>query len=294
MSAWHRLAGLLVGAAAARAAYSALRRWPPAGAGTWSRSNHRGEQVTLLEGPACAFAAGAGVAVTPGVPRSFRRAAAVASLGAGALGGYDDLAGDADSRGLAGHLGALARGDVTSGTVKLLGIGATGVVAAALVPSGSRGASRAADAMDTAVTGAAVAASANLLNLFDLRPGRALKVGVLAGVPLMVLSRPGGPVAAAPVGAVAALLPEDLDERAMLGDAGANALGAALGVAAVTGLGRGGRLALLAGLITLTAASEIVSFTTVIDTTGPLRRLDQWGRRRAADGAGGRRPHALW
>nr|MDQ2814670.1 hypothetical protein [Actinomycetota bacterium] len=41
-----------IGAGAARLAYSALTRRPPGGAKTWSRTNHRGEPVTLLEGPA--------------------------------------------------------------------------------------------------------------------------------------------------------------------------------------------------------------------------------------------------
>src|SRR5580692_10297644 len=44
-------------ALAARGAYAGLRRWPPAGEKTWTRSNHRGEPLTLLEGPAVAVGA---------------------------------------------------------------------------------------------------------------------------------------------------------------------------------------------------------------------------------------------
>jgi hypothetical protein len=84
---------------------------------------------------------------------------------------------------------------------------------------------------------------------------------------------------AAPLGAAAALLPEDLGERAMLGDAGANALGALLGVAAGASLSRPARLALLAAITGLTAASEVVSFTAVIERTPALRWLDMLGRR---------------
>ncbi|MCG5472110.1 hypothetical protein LADH09A_006145, partial [Micromonospora sp. LAH09] len=80
-------------------------------------------------------------------------------------------------------------------------------------------------------------------------------------------------------GAAAGLLRDDLGEDVMLGDSGANALGALLGVAlaARTGpLGRAGLLAVLAGL---TAASEKVSFTSVIQRTPGLRELDALGRR---------------
>ncbi|HTU04062.1 MAG TPA: hypothetical protein VMG13_00790, partial [Trebonia sp.] len=44
----------LAAAGAARVAYAALKRFPPGGATTWTRTNHRGEPVTLLEGPAVA------------------------------------------------------------------------------------------------------------------------------------------------------------------------------------------------------------------------------------------------
>lgn len=274
-----RLGAVVAGAVIARCAYTALRRRPPGDPDAWARTNHRGDSVTLLEGPAYTLAAGAGVAAAPGVTGRVRAAGALAALGAGAFGCYDDLCGSGASRGFKGHLGALARGEVTSGAVKLLGIGATGLAAAALLPAKSRGISRVAD---TVIGGAVVASSANLVNLFDLRPGRAIKVGLLAGVPALAAggrqSRGAAALAAAPIGAAAALLPEDLGERAMLGDAGANALGAALGLSASAGLGRRGRLCLLGGLAGLTAASEVVSFTRVIEAVGPLRWFDDLGR----------------
>jgi hypothetical protein len=65
----------------------------------------------------------------------------------------------------------------------------------------------------------------------------------------------------------------------MLGDAGANALGALLGAAVAAGLPRSARLAVLAGVVGLTAASEKVSFTKVIARTPALNKLDMLGRR---------------
>ena len=73
----------------------------------------------------------------------------------------------------------------------------------------------------------------------------------------------------------------------MLGDAGANALGAMLGAAAAASLPRPGRVAVLAGVVALTAASEKISFTKVIQRTPPLHWLDMLGRRPVADPAGG-------
>jgi UDP-N-acetylmuramyl pentapeptide phosphotransferase/UDP-N-acetylglucosamine-1-phosphate transferase len=273
-------AGGALAAMAARAAYGALTRRPPAlgakpGAEVWGRTNHRGEPVTLLEGPAFAAGAVAGGLLTPGLEGRMRAAALLAGTGAAALGAYDDLAGSASSRGFKGHLGALARGEVTSGAVKILGIGATGLAAAALAGSPAR--TRAGRSLDALLNGVLVAGSANLMNLFDLRPGRAIKVGLLAGTPLAAHPA-GGAVVAAPLGAAVALLPEDLGERAMLGDAGANALGALLGLAA-TRLDRGPRLAVLAALVGLNAASEFVSFTKVIRETPALNWLDMLGRR---------------
>ncbi|HEX8007743.1 MAG TPA: hypothetical protein VF482_15105, partial [Trebonia sp.] len=113
-----------VAAGAARTAYTALKRYPPGGSATWSRTNHRGEPVTLLEGPAAAAGAIAAALAAPGSGSVRTRAAlALAGAGAAAFGVYDDLAGSGKRRGLRGHLGALAHGEVTTGAVKLGGIG---------------------------------------------------------------------------------------------------------------------------------------------------------------------------
>ena len=136
-----------------------------------------------------------------------------------------------------------------------------------------------------------IAGGANLLNLFDLRPGRAIKVATLSAGLIAAGGAVSGPdrsaglaAVAAPLGAGLALLPEDLGERAMLGDAGANALGAMLGAAAAQALSRPARAGLLACIVALTVASERVSFTKVIERTPALHRLDMLGRRPAPVG----------
>jgi hypothetical protein len=128
--------------------------------------------------------------------------------------------------------------------------------------------------------GAVVALSANLANLLDLRPGRALKAAMLAGLPLAASSDSiaARRIATLAIGASSGVLIPDLRERTMLGDAGANCLGALLGVAAVTDASAR-RIALTLGSLTaLTAASEVVSFSSVIEKNAVLRAIDRAGR----------------
>jgi hypothetical protein len=273
----------LVGGLAAATAMRLLRAHPPGGAARWERTNHAGATVTLLEGPAYAAGAAAGSALLGAGPGPVLATTAAAGLGA-----LDDLRGDSTSKGFKGHLGALARGEVTTGAVKIVGLAVTGVSAAALVDAQVRGNTthgregagpRGIPAVvDTLVGGAVVAGMANLLNLLDLRPGRALKATLLVGA--LTATFQGSAVAAgAAAGAAASLLPSDLAGEAMLGDTGANAAGALLGTALLQGTGRRGRLVALSVLTALTLASEKVSFTRVIESTPVLRELDALGRR---------------
>lgn len=260
-----RLAGILAGAATARGSYRLLAALDAPG---WRRRNYRGLEVTLAAGPALVAGTVVGAAVaSPAGGAPVLRALLIAVGPAAAAGGYDDLFGSPRARGLRGHLRALRDGTVTSGIVKIVGIGAGAGLAA-----GRLGGPR----YDVAVATGLIAGTANLLNLLDLRPGRAAKVAVLLGVPL-VAAGAGWPAAGA-IGAAAGLLPIDLRERGMLGDAGANALGAALGVALAARAGRRGRTLSMMAVGALTLASERVSFTSVIDATPPLRWLDQLGR----------------
>lgn len=261
-----RLMPLLVGAVGYWAKLPALRTWPPGGAARWERTNYAGRQVSLLGGVAVASAAVAGAAVTP-APAG----AVLAAVGGGAFGVIDDLGADSatSSKGLRGHLGALARGHVTTGAWKIVGIGASGLGAAALLTPRPR------TPFDVLVGAGLIAGSANLLNLFDLRPGRALKVAAAAAA---VGTLAGSERAAAALGVSAAALRDDLGERTMLGDTGANALGALLGSAAA-GSSRRVRTGILAGVLALTVLSEKVSFSRVIDNTAALRWMDRLGRR---------------
>lgn len=190
----------------------------------------------------------------------------------GFLGFADDVIGDGGDRGLRGHVRAALSLRLTTGFVKLAAGAATGLAIAAAAHQGG--------VLRTIVDGALIALAANLANLLDRAPGRTIKWALLAYVPLAIGTGTDAPgTAIAPVaGAAAALLPGDVRERFMLGDTGANALGAALGTAAVLELGGSAKTAVVAVLLALTLLSEVVSFSRIIGAVPPLRVLDRLGR----------------
>ena len=135
----------------------------------------------------------------------------------------------------------------------------------------------------TAAMPLVVALSANLGNLFDRAPGRTAKVSLVAGAVLVAVTpavdRPSLTGLVLVLGAGLGLLLPDLREELMLGDAGANVLGAALGLGVVLTTGALVQGIVLVVLVVLNLASERVSFSRVIDGFGPLRMLDRAGRR---------------
>lgn len=281
-----RTAGLVAGLVAAGWAgvgNALLGRSEPGS--RWARTNHAGSPVTLAEGPVAVSATLVGLAVqhrlSPAPPPT--TAMVLAAAGAGLVGAYDDLLGSGQARGFRGHLQALRHGTVTSGLVKIVGVGLSAVSAAAVLAAGRPGSGTVGRAageagrqrgsarlLDLGIDTTLIALAANLTNLFDLRPGRAAKVVMLGSVGLAS----AGPVLGAAVGS----LPSDLAARTMMGDCGANGLGAAAATAAAAALPRSARLVLLAGVAALNVASERVSFSAVIESRPTLRWLDRWGR----------------
>jgi len=250
----------------------------------FERSNYRGEPVVTAAGVvlplvllvveggrALAGAVGTGtrVGLTGG-----RTLVLLAVLGFGLLGTLDDLVGGGDPRGFRGHVAALLRGRLTLGGMKL--VGGVAVALVAVAPAAGRSGGRlVADA-------ALVALSANLGNLLDRAPGRVTKAGAV-GFAVLAVGTVGAHVlgaVAVVMGAALALFRDDLRERLMLGDVGANALGAALGIGVVLACAPGTRTTVLIVVAALNLLSEVVSFSRAIDAVPPLRFLDRVGRRR--------------
>ena len=294
-------------------------------ASQWERTNFHGVTVSLRGGVAMAGASVASAAVASALSDQPRAAlgGVVASLGGGLAGYIDDVDqgahdGGKVAKGLKGHLGALAHGQVTTGVIKIAGIGASALAASALV--GSKATSVGGKVADLALNTVLIAGTANLANLLDLRPGRALKATVLVAAPLSYFScaaaktpasgasvtsatasvasgasgaasaTPAAPASASPASAQRLLasglnaaaitaLVEDLQETTMLGDTGANAAGALLGTSLAANDSWKLRLGTTLGVVGLILASEKVSFSKVIAANPALNWLDQLWRR---------------
>jgi UDP-GlcNAc:undecaprenyl-phosphate/decaprenyl-phosphate GlcNAc-1-phosphate transferase len=241
----------------------------------WTRRNHAGFEVTLAEGPVAMLATLAGLltaSVLPGGSVAGQSPIAVAAVGSGVVGAYDDMRGTGQAKGFRGHLAALRSGTITSGAIKVAGVGVS-AAAASLLLSRQRGGHSLARLAEWTVDVVLIAGMANFTNLCDLRPGRAAKVTIALTVGF------AGRGAAPVLGAAAGCLPSDLTQKSMLGDCGANALGAAAGTVAAASLPLPLKLPVLLAVIALNLASERVSFTAVIDRTPILHWLDQLGRR---------------
>lgn len=274
------IAGAILGALGGTTAWTLLR-------GTFAkplfaRTNVRGIQVPVAVGvvlPVVVVAAAAILVVAEAagvldVPVAALLTTVLAATGFGLLGLLDDLGGDGGARGFGGHLRALARGELTTGAVKLFGGGAVAVLVASTV-SDERVLRLLADA-------ALIALAANLANLLDRAPGRVSKAAIAAAVPVAAVAgadaRLVGPLVV--LAATAALLRPDLREELMLGDTGANVIGASLGLAVVLTAAPSTRSIVLLVVLGLNLVSERVSFSRVIDSVPPLRWVDQLGRRR--------------
>lgn len=249
--------------------------------------------------------------------------------GAFGFGMLDDVFGDASAKGFRGHLGAMRDGSITTGGLKMIGIGMLAFYAGAQVAAGEVPAIRGLESSSPVAAFQFIVAwvaatlviglAANLVNLLDLRPGRALKgYGALAVLGIAVSTVrlatgtagrfasvgvfpvPTGPdswalatygsvmigamLLALAIGPAVAVWRYDVTERGMLGDAGANAAGALGGYLLATSLPIWGLIIAAALLSALNVISEKTSFSEIIEHNAVLRWLDAAGRSGMVEG----------
>ena len=174
-------------------------------------------------------------------------------------------------RGWRGHARAALRGELSTGTLK-----AAGSLGLALFAMSFEGLSRPEWLLAVGV----LVLATNVFNLLDLRPGRAIKAFVLLGAGLTLGSLDARPLWSLGLFVAPALVAGlyDLRERAMLGDTGANLLGALAGLWLVLTLSQSGQLIALALLVAVTLYGELRSISALVERTPGLRALDSWGR----------------
>lgn len=277
---WMFLVGAVLGACSAAALWAGMQ--PVFARPVFARTNHRGATVPVAGGLVVVGAvlftqAALTVLGTLGwridVPGTAALSATVtAAAGFGLLGLLDDMAVDEAASGYRAHAAALLRGRLNAGSFKLV----AGPMVALVVVGPVSGDSTVRLLLD----GALVALSANLANLFDRAPGRVAKLSLVASAALVAATAGAAQLLGVAVvaGAVLAMLWADLRERVMLGDTGSNPVGAALGLGVVLSTAPVVRTWVLVVVVALNLASEVVSFSAVIDRTAPLRWFDRLGR----------------
>ncbi|MEF9991112.1 MAG: glycosyl transferase [Romboutsia sp.] len=182
----------------------------------------------------------------------------------------DDIIGNRDVSGLKGHFKSLLKGHLTTGGFKALFGGFVGIIVSIAISK---------DITDIIVNTLIIALSTNLMNLLDLRPGRAIKVyliittiifltlvGYIKVLPLLIVPN------------VLAYFSHDLKARAMMGDTGSNVLGISIGILVVLGYSFNVRMSWLVFLIFIHIVTEKYSLTKIIEKNKFLNFIDKLGR----------------
>ena len=182
----------------------------------------------------------------------------------------DDIVGNRDVSGLKGHFKSLFKGNLTTGGFKALFGGFIGILISSAISK---------DVIDIIVNTLIIALSTNLMNLLDLRPGRAIKVYLVIMIsifitltnyikllPLLILPN------------VLSYFKFVLKAKAMMGDTGSNVLGISIGMLMVFGYSFNVRLCWLVFLILIHLLTEKYSLTKIIENNKILNYIDKLGR----------------
>lgn len=292
-----KFTAILVGTSCAVITHKIAREFiASASSAQWDRTSFSGKTVSLKGGLINAAALSAATFSQFPHPASF--AASVATL-SGAIAGYiDDHLEDAfpaKGKGFRGHLGALRKGKLSSGMMKIILVGAGSLASSGLIATNevlrkqtqqkksnkiAKNLKFTARVVDSTLI---IAGTANLFNLLDLRPGRALKIGTFAALPFLFAEKSISGMSSGLIAANLMSLPEDLAGTEMLGDLGANALGAAIGTMISLNNSHLVRATGLVSVIALNIASEKISFSKVIAENKVLNYLDLLGRNKPSE-----------
>lgn len=189
----------------------------------------------------------------------------------GIIGLLDDLTGEEDIKGFKGHIKSFFKGILTTGGMKA-GVGFLIALFISIIISDNY--------VDIIVNTLLIALFTNLTNLFDLRPGRALKVFILLSLIMLFSSgiKEYNFILYSFYGILLVYLPVDLKARAMMGDIGSNVLGITLGIYCSLTHNIISKLIYLFLLIFIHIIGEKVSFSSIIENNKFLSFIDNLGR----------------
>nr|WP_314495487.1 glycosyl transferase [uncultured Peptostreptococcus sp.] len=193
-----------------------------------------------------------------------------ASIAMSFVGIIDDSLGNRGVTGLMGHFKALFKGSLTTGAFKALLGGFVGLTLAVTLSK---------SIPNIIAATLVVALSTNMMNLFDLRPGRAIKVYIILAIIIFLASAKfNREVMMLIVPAVLAYFYFDLRALTMMGDAGSNVLGVSIGVFIVSSFDLPVQLVSLVLLVAIHVLTEKFSLTKIIENNKFLNYVDKLGR----------------
>lgn len=189
----------------------------------------------------------------------------------GFVGLLDDLVGETDIKGFKGHIKAFFKGKLTTGLLKA-GMGFFIALFISIVFSNSL--------LDVVINTLIISLFTNLTNLFDLRPGRSIKVFLLMSIIMLFTNviDEYNFILYSIYGILFIYFPIDLKAKAMMGDVGSNVIGMTLGIYCVFTQTILARSIYLSILIVIHILAEKISFTRIIENSKFLSFLDNLGR----------------
>ncbi|MFW5648571.1 MAG: glycosyltransferase [Candidatus Alkaliphilus sp. MAG34] len=187
------------------------------------------------------------------------------------VGLIDDLTGNRDTLGFRGHIKSLLGRKLTTGGLKAIVGGLISLLIGSFFSY---------HVIEILVNALIIALFTNLINLLDLRPGRAIKgfllisilfifIGLISETRIIIISF---------IAYAIAYLPQDIKAKSMMGDVGSNALGVVLGIAAVTSYGIIIKYIMLGLLVLIHIITEKYSLTVIIKKNSVLNFFDELGR----------------
>jgi len=187
------------------------------------------------------------------------------------VGIIDDLLGNRKVSGFKGHFKSFLRGELTTGFLKAF-IGGTIALMISLIYSSTF--------IEIIINTFIIALFTNLLNLLDLRPGRAVKSYLFLAVLFLLLGITYfcRVILFSIIGYCIGYLPQDLKARVMMGDSGSNSLGISLGVISVISFSIGIKYIILIILILMHFVAERYSFSKIIESNIILNYIDKLGQ----------------